>query len=82
MLQSYLPDLYNALGVFLSLLTVNCIILGRAEMFARKNNVAASALAGLGMGPVSYTHLSRLLRIQLKCFAGLSSIMNSIIMLS
>lgn len=38
MLQSYLPDLYNALGVFLSLITVNCIILGRAEMFASKNN--------------------------------------------
>ena len=51
MLQSYLPDLYNALGVFLSLITVNCIILGRAEMFASKNNVAASALDGLGMGP-------------------------------
>lgn len=50
MLQSYLPDLYNALGVFLSLITVNCIILGRAEMFASKNNVAASALDGLGMG--------------------------------
>ena len=50
MLQSYLPDLYNALGVFLSLITVNCIILGRAEMFASRNNVAASALDGLGMG--------------------------------
>lgn len=50
MLQSYLPDLYNALGVFLSLITVNCIILGRAEMFASKNNVSASALDGLGMG--------------------------------
>ena len=50
MLQSYLPDLYNALGVFLSLITVYCIILGRAEMFASKNNVAASALDGLGMG--------------------------------
>lgn len=49
-LQSFLPDLYNALGVFLSLITVNCIILGRAEMFASKNNVAASALDGLGMG--------------------------------
>ena len=50
MLQSYLPDLYSALGGFLSLITVNCIILGRAEMFASKNNVVASALDGLGMG--------------------------------
>ena len=49
-LQVYVPDLYSALGVFLSLITVNCIILGRAEMFASKNNVAASALDGLGMG--------------------------------
>jgi len=49
-LQSYLPDLYSALGVFLSLITVNCIILGRAEMFASKNGVAASFLDGLGMG--------------------------------
>lgn len=49
-LQSYVPDLYSALGVFLSLITVNCIILGRAEMFASKNNVVSSALDGVGMG--------------------------------
>lgn len=49
-LQSYLPDLYESLGIFLSLIVVNCIILGRAEMFASKNNVLASALDGLGMG--------------------------------
>ncbi|MEG1027341.1 MAG: Rnf-Nqr domain containing protein, partial [Oscillospiraceae bacterium] len=49
-LQRFLPDLYSALGVFLSLITVNCIILGRAEMFASKNNVLDSALDGLGMG--------------------------------
>lgn len=49
-MQSYLPDLYEALGIFLSLIVVNCIILGRAEMFASKNNVLASALDGLGMG--------------------------------
>lgn len=50
MMQSYLPDLYKTLGVFLSLITVNCIILGRAEMFASKNKVVASFLDGLGMG--------------------------------
>jgi electron transport complex protein RnfE len=49
-LQVYVPDLYKALGVFLSLITVNCIILGRAEMFASKNNVRASFMDGLGMG--------------------------------
>ena len=49
-LQAYLPDIYDALGIFLPLITVNCIILGRAEMFASKNNVAASVCDGLGMG--------------------------------
>lgn len=49
-MQRFLPDLYTALGVFINLITVNCIILGRAEMFASKNNVLASALDGAGMG--------------------------------
>ena len=48
--QAYRPDLYETLGVFLDLITVNCIILGRAEMFAGKNPVVKSALDGLGMG--------------------------------
>ena len=48
--HAYVPDLYSALGVFLPLIVVNCIILGRAEMFASKNNVLNSALDGLGMG--------------------------------
>ena len=48
--QAYLPDLYETLGVYLDLITVNCIILGRAEMFAGKNPVAKSALDGIGMG--------------------------------
>ena len=50
LMQSYLPDLYDALGIFLSLIVVNCIILGRAEMFASKNKVLPSLLDGLGMG--------------------------------
>lgn len=49
-LQAFLPDIYDALGIYLPLITVNCIILGRAEMFASKNSVGASALDGLGMG--------------------------------
>ncbi len=50
LMQAYLPDLYDMLGVYLALIVVNCIILGRAEMFARKNSVFDSALDGLGMG--------------------------------
>ena len=45
-----LPSLYATLGVYLDLITVNCIILGRAEMFANKNTVLNSALDGIGMG--------------------------------
>ena len=50
LMQAVLPDLYEMMGVYLALIVVNCIILGRAEMFARKNNVIDSALDGLGMG--------------------------------
>ncbi|MBQ9071267.1 MAG: electron transport complex subunit E [Clostridia bacterium] len=50
LMQAYLPDLYAMMGVYLALIVVNCIILGRAEMFASKNNVVDSALDGLGMG--------------------------------
>ncbi|MBR6510391.1 MAG: electron transport complex subunit RsxE [Clostridia bacterium] len=48
--QALLPSLYETLGVYLDLITVNCIILGRAEMFANKNTVIHSALDGIGMG--------------------------------
>lgn len=50
LLQAYLPSIYEMLGVYLALIVVNCIILGRAEMFARKNGPIDSALDGLGMG--------------------------------
>ncbi|MBR2325115.1 MAG: electron transport complex subunit RsxE [Clostridia bacterium] len=50
LMHAYLPALYEMLGVYLALIVVNCIILGRAEMFARKNGVLDSALDGLGMG--------------------------------
>jgi Na+-translocating ferredoxin:NAD+ oxidoreductase subunit E len=49
-MQAYTPDLYKALGVFIPLIVVNCIILGRAEAFAQKNNVGKALLDGLGMG--------------------------------
>ena len=50
LLQAFLPSIYDMLGVYLALIVVNCIILGRAEMFARKNSVIDSALDGIGMG--------------------------------
>ncbi len=50
LMQAYLPDMYDALGTFLALIVVNCIILGRAEMFARENGIFDSALDGIGMG--------------------------------
>ena len=50
LMQAYFPDLYDMLGVYLALIVVNCIILGRAEMFARKNGIVDSALDGIGMG--------------------------------
>lgn len=50
LLKGYLPALYDSLGIFLSLITVNCIILGRAEIFASKNKLIPSILDGLGMG--------------------------------
>ena len=50
LLHGFVPELYTALGTFLSLITVNCIILGRAELFACKHTVIRSALDGAGMG--------------------------------
>lgn len=49
-LQAYVPVLYGALGIFLPLIVVNCIVLGRAESFASKNNAGDSLFDGLGMG--------------------------------
>ena len=54
MLQAFLPDLASSWGVFIPLIVVNCIILGRAEAFASKNTVLASALDGLFQG-IGYT---------------------------
>lgn len=48
--HAYLPSVYEALGVYLPLIVVNCIILGRAEAFANKNNVINSAFDAIGMG--------------------------------
>ena len=53
-LQAYVESLYDALGVFLPLIVVNCIIMGRVESFASKNNTGNSILDALGMG-IGYT---------------------------
>jgi electron transport complex protein RnfE len=49
-MQAYVPALFESLGLFIPLIVVNCIVLGRAEAFAAKNNVFRSLLDGLGMG--------------------------------
>ncbi len=50
LMEAYLPSLYETLGLFIPLIVVNCIILGRAEAFASKNNMLSSALDGIGIG--------------------------------
>jgi Na+-translocating ferredoxin:NAD+ oxidoreductase subunit E len=49
-MQAYLPALFESLGIFIPLIVVNCIVLGRAEAFASKNNLVSSVIDGLGMG--------------------------------
>ena len=50
LMQAYVPSVYDTLGLFIPLIVVNCFVLGRAEAFANKNSVGASALDGLGVG--------------------------------
>ena len=50
LLQGFIPSLYSALGIYIPLIVVNCIILGRAEAYASKNKVIASIFDGIGMG--------------------------------
>ena len=50
LMQAYTPAMYETLGLFIPLIVVNCIVLGRAEAFANKNGVLASACDGLGVG--------------------------------
>ena len=50
LMQAYTPAMYETLGLFIPLIVVNCIVLGRAEAFANKNGIGASALDGIGVG--------------------------------
>ena len=65
-LQAFVPDIAESLGVFIPLIVVNCIILGRAEAFASKNSVAASAVDGICQG-IGYTVV--LLILSARCSA-------------
>jgi electron transport complex protein RnfE len=49
-MQAFVPALFDALGLFIPLIVVNCLVLGRAEAFASKNNLGSSVIDGLGMG--------------------------------
>lgn len=70
-MQAYVPDLYAVLGVFIPLIVVNCIILGRAEAFACKNGVIDSALDGLGIG-LGFTFSLTLIGMVREVLGGLS----------
>ena len=69
LMEAFLYPLYEALGLFLSLIVVNCIILGRAEMYANKNTVIDSAIDAIGMG-IGFT-------LTLLCMASIREIFGS-----
>ena len=65
-LEAYIPFLYEQLGIFIPLIVVNCLILGRAEAFASKNNIIKSIIDGLGMGigfPLALTALGMVIDV-------------------
>lgn len=68
-LQAYVESLFDALGVFLPLIVVNCIIMGRVESFASKNNVGNSILDALGMG-IGYTCVLVVISLVREFFGG------------
>lgn len=68
-MQAYTPSLYDALGIYIPLIVVNCIILGRAEAFAGKNPVGRSALDGIGMG-IGFTFALALMSILREFFGS------------
>ena len=77
-MQAFMPDMYETLGLFIPLIVVNCIVLGRAEAFASKNSVGYSALDGLFMG-LGFTWALTLLGMVREllgtgCFFGISLI--------
>ncbi len=75
-LHAYVPAVYDALGVYLPLIVVNCIILGRAEAFANKNTVLDSALDAIGMGIGFTLALSLIAAIREVIGAGTITLLN------
>ena len=73
-LQAYIPSFYESLGLFIPLIVVNCIVLGRAEAFASKNDVLSSIIDGLGMG-IGYAIALTVLGM-LREFLGTLSVFN------
>lgn len=79
LMQAYVPALYASLGVFIPLIVVNCIILGRAEAFASKNGPVASIFDGIGIG-LGFTLSLTLVGPSAKCWAaGPSSVIRSVL---
>ncbi|MDO4191173.1 MAG: electron transport complex subunit E [Bacteroidales bacterium] len=76
-MEAYLPDLYATLGLFIPLIVVNCIVLGRAEAFAAKNNPLASLMDGIGIG-LGFTIALTLLG-SIREFLGTGKIFNAIV---
>lgn len=71
LMQAFLPSLYETLGLFIPLIVVNCIVLGRAEAFANKNSVGDSALDGLGIG-LGFTASLTIIGLVREIFGSLS----------
>lgn len=71
LMQAFVPSVYETLGLFIPLIVVNCIILGRAEAFANKNSVGDSALDGIGIG-LGFTMALTLLGLIREFLGGLS----------
>ena len=71
LMQAYVPSVYETLGLFIPLIVVNCIILGRAEAFANKNGVVDSALDGIGIG-LGFTLALTLLGLMRELLGNLS----------
>ncbi len=74
LMQGYFPDLYNSLGIYIPLIVVNCIILGRAESFASKHNPVESIADGIGIG-VGFTVALSIISI-IREFFGNGSFLN------
>ena len=73
-MQAYVPGLYATLGLFIPLIVVNCIVLGRAEAFAAKNNPISSMFDGIGMGLGFTIALTLLVRFLILLFSRKSTV--------